>query len=31
MLGDSHSDDEQPQRELVVIATNKPMIGGGDW
>ncbi|EBU9477235.1 hypothetical protein DN356_13045 [Salmonella enterica subsp. enterica serovar Chester] len=31
MLGDSHNDDDQPQRELVVTATNKPMIGGGDW
>lgn len=31
MLGDSHNDDSEPQRELVVTATNKPMIGGGDW
>lgn len=31
MLGDSHNNDEEPQRELVVTATNKPMIGGGDW
>lgn len=31
MLGDSHNDDSEPQRELVVAATNKPMIGGGDW
>ncbi|EOG8082490.1 hypothetical protein OGW18_20785 [Citrobacter sp. CK184] len=31
MLGDSHNDDGQPQCELVVTITNKPMIGGGDW
>ncbi|MEG1688164.1 MAG: hypothetical protein RR308_00170 [Hafnia sp.] len=31
MLGDSHNVDNQPQRELVVTVTNKPMIGGGDW
>lgn len=31
MLGDPHDEHNHQQQILVAIATNRPMIGGGDW
>lgn len=31
MLGDSHSDKDQPQQKLVAMVAVEPLIGGGDW